>query len=108
MVASQSNIQELRTRLERSRWQLHEGIQQLESRLSGGMPQPANTSHRSASVRRMALSMGAGLMLVRLMPWLVHGTKRRWFRRLFPAVTQAALLIGLTMMGQQKPRLRNL
>ncbi len=105
MVANQSNIQELRTRLERSRWQLHEGIQQLESRLNGTPHSVvSNSLHRSSSLRWMALSMAAGLLMVKAMPWLVHGTKRPWFRRLFPAVTKAALLMGLSMMGQKQTR----
>jgi hypothetical protein len=103
MVASQSDIQELRTRLERSRWQLHDGIHQLESQLNG-TPRLANSSHRSSSMRWMAVTMAAGLALVKMMPWLVHGTRQPWFRRLFPAVSRAALLIGLSTMAQKRRR----
>lgn len=100
MAANQSSIQELRTRLERSRWQLHEGIQQLESRLDGASHH--SSLRRKQSMKRMALSIGAGLMMVRAMPWLLNGTSKRWFRRLFPGVARAALLIGLTMMNEKK------
>lgn len=107
MVANQSNIQELRTRLEISRWQLHDGIQQLENRLNGTSPRTASHRRDPRSMRWMALSIGAGLVMVKAMPWLLHGTSRRWFRRMFPGVARAALLIGLSMMNQKKiPSLR--
>lgn len=99
MAGSASSIQELRTRLEQSRWQLHEGLSRLEDRLQeGGETQPsppavaesddapALSSFTSSSLSAPSVAIpglperqAARIMLVALMAGLAAGLS--WSRR---------------------------
>jgi hypothetical protein len=93
MVADPSNIQELRTRLEVSRWQLYEGIQRLEDRLN--VPLRIQTQLAEHPVKWAAVSLGAGIVTAKATPFLLRamGTGK---------LLRAAVLFGLSMLVKMK------
>lgn len=76
MVGSPSPIQELRTRLEKSRWQLHDGLLQLETRLKDADTQPSQSVAPVSKefTKWMLLGVVAGMVALEL-------TRRLWQRR---------------------------
>lgn len=87
MAGSTSNIQDLRTSLEKSRWQMYNGLSRLEDRLQRGAGIPAakvddlaqGPFSMPASIPGLPQGQAARIMLVALMAGLAAGLS--WFRR---------------------------
>lgn len=76
MAGSPSPIQELRTRLEKSRWLLHEGVSQLQQHFAAppseaSVPIPVPPKRELAA--RMLLGMAAGMAVLEM-------ARRFWHR----------------------------
>lgn len=90
MAGSASTIQELRTSLERSRWQLHDGLSRLEDRLQqteAARPLPLVNEPPdcppplAASIPGLREGQAARIMFVALMAGLAAGLSwSRWQR----------------------------
>ena len=73
MAGSPSPIQELRTRLEQSRWQLHDGLQQLDTRLKEAPLSPGAAPVSADLAKWLLFGAAAGMVALEL-------TRRLWQR----------------------------
>ncbi|MGV3663156.1 MAG: hypothetical protein ACO1TE_23495 [Prosthecobacter sp.] len=105
MAGSPSSIQELRTRLEQSRWQLHDGLSRLEDRLhdpAALSPSPAAILQKASVSQWAPVALGVGMfVLTSLVPRLPAIGTRPWLRRVLPLAAEAAVVIGLAWMGRR-------
>lgn len=94
MVADRSSIQELRTRLEVSRWQVYDGLQRLEDRLN--VPRRLQTECKEHLVKWAAVSLGAGFVAAKAAPVLLRLAGTPW------KLLRAAVVLGLPVLATMK------
>jgi hypothetical protein len=102
MAGRESHIQELRTQLQTSRWQLHDTIHHLEDRLN--VPQRIKTTVAAHPIKWAAAALGVGVIAAVAVPWLVRGRGRAWMRRLISPALRIAILATLPALTRAKAK----
>jgi hypothetical protein len=93
MVAHEPNIQELRTQLQASRWQLHATIQQLENRLN--VPRRIRSQMAEHPFKWVILAVGAGFIAAGVAPRILRVGSKGWMRNLVTPVLRIAIVTVL-------------
>jgi hypothetical protein len=93
MVAHESNIQELRTQLQASRWLLHDTIQQLEDKLN--VPRRIKSQLAEHPFKWVVVAVGAGVIAASLAPLILRAGGKVWARNLVTPVLRIAIVAAL-------------
>ena len=93
MVGHETDIQELRTRLQASRWRMHDTIQRLEDQIY--VSQRIKNGVASHPLRWVALAMGVGLVTGAMGPWIMRLTDYKMIRKLPGLAFRIALIAAL-------------
>lgn len=100
MVAHGSNIQELRTQLQASRWQLHDTIQQLEDKLN--VPRRIKNQVAEHPLTWVLLAVGAGMIAAGVVPLILRAGSRGWVRNLVTPALRIAIVATLPKLMQPR------
>lgn len=100
MAARESEIQDLRTQLQASRWQLQDGIQHLGSQFN--VPRRIRTKLAEHPLTWVAVSVAAGLVAAKVLPSLLRGTGKSWLRGLVPMALRAGAMLALPLLAPVK------
>jgi hypothetical protein len=100
MAANESDIQELRTQLQASRWQLHDTLQQLENRFN--VPRRIMSQVAEHPFKWTALAVGAGVIAAGVVPLLFRAGGKRWFGSLLAPALRIGLMTALPKLMQAK------
>lgn len=95
--SANSEIQELRTRLEASRWNIHHGLHQLEDKLN--VSRRLRSEFKEHPVKWVAVSAGVGLVAAKLLPLLLGGRKRSWFGKMVSPLVRAAAVAAMPLLA---------
>jgi hypothetical protein len=93
MVAHEPSIQELRTQLQASRWQLHDTIQHLEDRLN--VPRRIKSQMAEHPFKWVILAVGAGVIAASVAPRILRAGGKGWIRSLVTPVLRIAIVTAL-------------
>jgi hypothetical protein len=100
MAAHESDIQELRTQLQASRWQLHDTLQSLEERFN--VPRRIKSQVAEHPLKWAALALGAGVIAASVVPLLLRAGNKRWFGSLLAPALRIGLMTALPKLLQAK------
>jgi hypothetical protein len=93
MAAHESDIQQLRTQLQASRWQLHDSLQQLEERFN--VPQRIKNQVAEHPLKWAALAVGAGAVAASVVPLVLRRGRNQWLRSLLAPALRIAFVSAL-------------
>ena len=92
MAPRQPGIQELRTRLEASRWQLYDSVQRIGEGIN--IPRRLRSDLADHPIKWAAVSVGAGVVAAQILPWLLRRKGRSWAASiLLPAIRTAGVAV---------------
>jgi hypothetical protein len=107
MVGRETDIQQLRTALQASRWQMHDNIQKLEEHFN--VPRRLRTQLEAHPVKWAALALGCGIALATALPAVARITRRSGLLRLLSPAIRMALMAALPLLKRAaQPRTLNL
>ena len=94
-----NNTQRLRTQLESSRWQMHNGIQRIEDQLN--VSRRVRTEFKEHPLKWVAISASVGLIAAKVLPLLLGGRKRSVMGRMLTPVVRAGVAAALPLLAHQ-------
>lgn len=99
MAAPAQNTQQLRTQLESSRWQMHNGIQRLEDQLN--VSRRVRTEFKEHPLKWVAISAGIGLVAAKVLPLLLGGRKRGVMGRMLTPLLRAGAAAAVPLLAHK-------
>ena len=99
MAAPANNTQQLRTQLESSRWQMHNGIQKLEDQLN--VSRRVRTEFKEHPLKWVAISAGVGLLAAKIIPLLLGGGKRGVMSRMLTPLLRAGAAAVMPLLAHK-------
>ncbi len=99
MAAPDRDIQELRTRLESSRWRIHQGLHAVEDKLN--VSRKIRTEFKEHPLRWVAVSAGLGLVAAKVVPMLFGGKKQGFLGRLFSPLLRVAATAAIPLVAKK-------
>jgi hypothetical protein len=99
MAAPEQNIQQLRTQLESSRWQMHNGIQRIEDQLN--VSKRVRTEFKEHPMKWVAISAGIGLVAAKVIPLLLGGGKRGVMGRMLTPLLRAGAAAAVPLLAHK-------
>lgn len=100
MALHQSDIQELRNRLQLSRWQIHDTFHQVEEQLN--VPRRIKSEVAQHPVKWLALALGAGVVATKTLPLLMRAAQNRWLRQFITAGVRMAAVSALPLLAHAR------
>jgi hypothetical protein len=99
MAAPANNTQQLRTQLESTRWQMHNGIQRIEDQLN--VSKRVRTEFKEHPLKWVAISAGIGLVAAKVIPLLLGGGKRGVIGRMLTPLLRAGAAAAVPLLAHK-------
>jgi hypothetical protein len=99
MASPAQNTQHLRTQLESSRWQLHNGIQRIEDHLN--VSKRVRTEFKEHPMKWVAISAGIGLVAAKVIPLLLGGGKKGVMGRMLTPLLRAGAAAAVPLLAHK-------
>ncbi len=96
---ARNNTQQLRTQLESSRWQMHNGIQRLEEQLN--VSRRVRIEFREHPLKWVAISAGVGILAAKVLPLLLGGRKRGVMGNVLSPLVRAGVAAAMPLLAQK-------
>lgn len=93
------DIQELRTRIEASRWKMYDGIHELEDQFN--FSRRIRSEFGQHPLKWTAISAGVGLAAAKLLPLLLGGKQKGWAGRVLSPLVRTAAVAAMPLLAQK-------
>ena len=100
MASRESDIQELRTQLQASRWQMHDNLQRLEDQLN--VPRRIKSEVTEHPVKWAAIALGAGIVVAKVVPILMRASGKKWVTQMLAPALRLAFVSAIPALMRAK------